>query len=89
MITSAFVYIFYFFLFVLTAPLRVLPDVSIDSGVVSAIAFAAEALASLAVFFPLTFAAFLGTTLGVIVIENYHFTYKGIMWVVNLIRGSG
>jgi len=89
MITTAFIYTFWFFLFVLTSPLRILDDASISASVLSGISFAAQALASLVDFFPLTITSIIASVAIVIVIENFHFIYKGIMWVIHLIRGSG
>lgn len=89
MITTAFIYTFWFFLFVLTSPLRILNDASIDSSIIAGISFSAQALASLAEFFPLTITSIIAAVGIVIVVENFHFIYKGIMWVIHLIRGSG
>ena len=81
MITSTVLYIVYAFIFGISYPLRLLPDVSLPSALSSAITTANGYISALNVILPMdTILAVLST---VFALELSVFTYKIIMWVVH------
>lgn len=78
MITNALIYIIYGLLYVLTFPLRLLPDVSLPADATSAITSIGTYLANANNVIPLTTLA--SVLASVIAIELAIFTYKSIMW---------
>ncbi len=85
MITTAFITIVYAFIFAITAPLRLLPDVSLPGEVNSAISTAGGYLGTLNQIFPVnTLLTIFGLFLA---IEVFILTYKLIMWVIRKIPG--
>lgn len=88
MITNAILFTFYKLLNnVFLYPILVQPDVSLTSGVGSAIATAGTYLANINVIFPLST---LLICLGVILtMESVILIYKLVMWVIRRIPGQG
>jgi hypothetical protein len=71
--------------FTITAPLRLLPDVSLSSNISSAISYANSAIVSMGFIVPVStlvaiFVAFL-------VVETAIWSYKLIMWSIKKIPG--
>jgi hypothetical protein len=85
MITSAILYLLYGFVWAITSPFRLLPDVALSSNITSAIASANTTLAPLAVVLPL------GSLAGVLIIflsvEGAIAIFKIIKWVYTKIPG--
>lgn len=80
MIISALLYIIYGFVYIVTSPLRLLPDATIPSDVMATITTANGYLSALNVIVPIsTLLTILVTVLG---IEAFIFSYKVIMWVL-------
>ena len=83
MITDALLTILYGFIFLITAPLRLLADVSLPADISSTIAAVSANMALLNKVIPITtLVSILGI---VIIVETAIFTYKGIMWVIRKI----
>lgn len=83
MIISAFLYIVWISLLVVTSPLRLLGDVTSDSMLVSAVQSVSGYLNSLSQILPLsTLYAILAIE---IAFETTHFLYKGIYWLIKRI----
>jgi len=83
MITTAFLNIVYVFVFTITAPIRLLSDVSLPVAFTDAITTAGQYLTSVQAYFPL---ATLFIVLGfVIAVEIAIGLYKGIMWLIRRI----
>jgi len=81
MITDAFLSLIYFFVFVITSPLRLLSDVSISPSFLTSINTAKGYIASIDPFLPLSNA--LIPVLGILITyETGYFGYKIIMWIV-------
>lgn len=87
MITTGILSLIYGILFILTYPIRALSDVTLDSGLGSAISGAGEYLAMINQVLPVTT---LLTVFGLLLtIEGIIFTYKIIMWGIRRIPGQG
>ena len=83
MITNALLTILYGFIYLITAPLRLLSDVSLPADIADTISNISSNLALLNQVIPVST---LITILGlVIIIETAIFTYRGIMWVLRKI----
>lgn len=80
MITSALLYIAYGFVYIVTSPLRLLPDASLPAEVASTIATINGYLSSFTPFLPM--GTLITILLSVISIEVFIFSYKVIMWVI-------
>lgn len=85
MITSALLYLIYGVVYLVTAPLRLLPDATLPSGVASALTSAGGYIAAIDDFVPIgtLFAVFAA----VLVVEGFVFVYKVIMWGLKKIPG--
>jgi hypothetical protein len=70
---------------ILTAPLLVLPNVTLPAFVGDAIITSGNALAAVGHVFPLFAAALIIAYTTKIVIENWHLIFKMIMWVKELV----
>lgn len=80
MITSALLYIAYGFVFIVTSPLRLLPDATLPTGLTSTIATVNGYITSISPIFPVsTLLTILATVLG---IETFIFSWKVINWVL-------
>ena len=80
MIADIFLYTIYGLVYTLTYPIRLLADVSLNSGISEAINTATTYLASVSAFLPIsTIFVILGIYIG---IEIAIFTYKAIMWII-------
>ena len=85
MITSWILYLLYKFIYFITLPLALLPDVSLPSNLTSAIAQASSGLAIIDVAVPVaTITAILAL---VLIIESGFFLYKTIRWIYSKIPG--
>jgi len=83
MITSLILYVIYGLAWLLTAPFRLLDDVSVETGIGGAITTATQYVASLNDIIPLSTAMIcVGIILG---IELIVISYKIIMWVIRRI----
>lgn len=80
MITSALLYIAYAFVFVVTSPLRLLPDASLPAGVASTIATVNGYITSISPIFPVS--TLLSILVAVLGIETFIFTWKVLNWVL-------
>jgi len=67
------------------APIRLLPDVSMPAGITSAIVTTSSYLASLYAMAPVTTAALIAIIFFVVVVEGAILIWKGAMWVVRKI----
>jgi hypothetical protein len=80
MIVTFFIYVVYLFVYGVTSPLRLFPDVSFPSSVTNAVTTAGGYLTSLNAVIPI---ATILTILGIVlVVEGYLFAYKVIMWLI-------
>ena len=80
MIIDLFLIIIYYFVLVISSPLRLLPDVTADSSIVTSVTTAISNIASLNYILPLdTIMSVLASTLA---IEAIIALYKLIMWVI-------
>lgn len=85
MIADILLYLIYGVVLVLTAPFRLFADVSLSSGLLTAISTAGSYLKTLDTFLPITtLLAVFGILLGYEVIILF---YKTIMWVLKKIPG--
>ena len=83
MITDAILTILFGFIYLVTAPLRLLADVTLPADISDTIAAVSANMALLDKVIPIsTLVIILGF---VVVIEGGIFTYKGIMWVIRKI----
>jgi len=80
MITTLFLNLIYAIIYVLTTPIRALPDVALDGGFGVAITTASGYLSSFDSFIPVT--TILTLLALYISIEVAYLTYKLIMWLV-------
>lgn len=87
MISSAILYIFYGVLYLLTSPLRLLPDVNTPAIISNTVSGINGYLSSGYSWLPLTMASLLGTWGVYLTVEIAIFTYKGFMWVIKKIPG--
>lgn len=87
MITSAIIYLVYGVVFVLTLPLRLLPDVSTPSVIATTVSSISGYLASGWSWLPLTLTALLATWGIYLTVEAAIFLFKGFMWIIKKIPG--
>ncbi len=85
MITSVILNLFYYAVYALTSPFRLLPDVTAETGVGSSIATAGSYINNINNFFPIT--TLMTIFLLILVIELGIATYKIIMWAVHRVKG--
>lgn len=87
MITAFLLQMVYSFVWLITLPLRLFANVSVESGLGGAIASASSYLANLDFIVPVdTFLTIIGITL---TIEGGVIVYKIIMWIVRRIPAQG
>lgn len=87
MITDAFIAMMFYAVKLLTLPLSVLPDVSLNSGFAPSVATAIQYLSNLNTFLPISaLFSVLGLTL---TFEVGVLSYKLIMWVIRRVPGQG
>ncbi len=80
MITTAFLYLIYSLVYIVTFPIRYFPDVSVPQAAIDAIVSAGTYLKGVDGFFPVSE---ITTILGlVLAVDGFIFAYKAIMWVV-------
>jgi len=85
MITNGLLFLLYMIVLILTRPLLLFPDVSIESGFGSAIATATSYLANFNQILPLTT---LFQIIGLIIIIEIAISgYKIVMWIIKKIPG--
>ena len=83
MITTAFLNIIYLFVWAVSAPVRLLNNVSLSNSLISAISTVNTYVAAIDFVFPVTtFLTILGL---VLTIEAFIILYKLIMWVIRKI----
>jgi hypothetical protein len=83
MITSILLSFVYAFVWAVTSPIRLLPDVSLSSGISTAITTAGQYITPLNTVIPIsTLLTIFGLVIG---IEGSIFLYKVIMWIVKRI----
>lgn len=85
MITSAILTLVYWVVWLITAPLRLLPDASLPSGVASALSSAGGYASSMDTFLPIT--TLYSVVLAMLTVEGFILTYKAIMWGIKKIPG--
>ncbi len=85
MITSAILYLIYAFVWAITSPFRILPDVAIPAQLSSAIASANTTLAPLAVVLPL--GSIVAVLIVFLAVEAAISVFKIIKWVYTKIPG--
>lgn len=83
MITNAVLYILYGVIYTIILPLRLLPDVSLDSNFGVAVDTANSYISAFNNFLPIT--TLLTIFFIFVVFEISYFTYKGIMWIIKKI----
>jgi hypothetical protein len=83
MISTAILYLLYATIYLFTAPLQLLADVSIDSNFTSSIATAGTYISPLDMVLPM--ATIISILVIFLVFEAGYFTYKGVMWVIKKI----
>jgi hypothetical protein len=85
MIVSFLLYILYLFIWGITAPLRLLPNVTLPANITAAIGSANSYLSAIDFVFPTgAFVTIFGVIIG---IEILLFLYKIIMWIIRKIPG--
>lgn len=87
MIISGILYAIFGVVWVILAPLRLLPEVSMPSGITNAIVAISGYLAALYAMAPITTAALVAIIGLVLTVEAAILVYKGIMWVIRKIPG--
>lgn len=87
MITSAILYILGGVVYLVSYPLRILPDVSLPDSVGSTLSNIGSYLAAIDAVFPVS--VFLVILALYLSIEGGILTYKGIMWIIRRIPGQG
>lgn len=87
MITSLILYALYGAVWVITAPIRALPNASIPETISSAIATVGGYFATLYSVLPVTSTALIAIITFVLVLEGGILIYKGIMWIIRKIPG--
>lgn len=87
MILDAVLTLIYAFLYLILYPIRILPDVTLTSGIGAAIATAGAYVQNTANFMPVGTLLIILTSL--FVIEGAVATYKIIMWGIRRIPGQG
>jgi len=84
MIFALFINVVFAFVYAITAVFRLLPDVSLPSGLTSSIANASGYASAIDAFFPVH--ELVAVLIGVfLVYEAAYFAYKLIMWVIKKI----
>jgi len=83
MITNTILYLFYLFIYGLTAPLRYLNDVSLPADLTNAIQTTNSYLASINFIFPVS--TFLEIFTLILAIEGFIILYKIINWLIRKI----
>jgi hypothetical protein len=89
MISTGIINLLYGIVYLILYPIRLLPDVSMPSGVTSAISTVSGYMATLYAIVPVTATALLAILGLVFTAETAILTYKGIMWLVRKIPGIG
>jgi hypothetical protein len=87
MITSLILYAIYGAIWVLTSPIRLLPDASLSSSISSAITTISGYIAAMYSVLPTTTVTLISLITIVITLETAVLTYKGIMWIIRKIPG--
>jgi hypothetical protein len=85
MITDFLLKAFHALIYLLISPLRLLPDVSLESDFSQAIATAGEYISSLDAVFPVY--ALISAIGVLLIVEGGIFSYKGINWLIRKIPG--
>jgi len=80
MIITLFLDALYALLWLVTSPLRLLPDVTVESGFSTAIAEVIHRLSTVSPFFPLT--TLLDVIYTILAVEVVIFAYKLLMWLI-------
>jgi hypothetical protein len=83
MITNTILYLFYLFIYTLTAPLRLFNDVSLPNDLVNAIQTTNSYLRSINFIFPVS--TFLTILSLILTIEGFIILYKIINWLIRKI----
>jgi uncharacterized membrane protein YfcA len=84
MIFTAILSVIYVFIYGLTSPLRLAPDVSLPSIVTNTIGTASSYISALDRFLPITELVFILTAI-FIIYESGYFAYKLVNWVIRKI----
>ena len=80
MIVDTFLNLIYALIYLITSPIRLLPDVAVNTGITGAITTAQQYISSFNTILPIdTIFAILGVFVG---IESAYLLFKLIMWVV-------
>jgi hypothetical protein len=87
MITSLILYALYGAVWVITAPIRALPNASLPASISSAISVVGGYFATFYSVLPVTCAALVAIITFVLVLEGGVLIYKGIMWIIRKIPG--
>lgn len=87
MIISFWLTLLYGFVAVITAPLRLLADVTVNQSIAETIGTVSRYLRSINDVVPVDH--FLTALALIVTIELGIATYKVIMWIIHLVRGSG
>lgn len=83
MITNALIYIVFFIVYGITAPLRFLDNVTLDNDFISSVTTASTYISAFNTLLPITT---LLTIFGLfLAFETVYFTYKLIMWLIKKI----
>jgi len=85
MITDFILKAFHALIYLLLSPLRLLPDVSLESEFSQAIRSAGEYISGLDAIIPVN--AFISALGVLLLVEGGIFTYKGINWLIRKIPG--
>lgn len=85
MITTAFITIVYAFIYAISAPLRLLSDVSLPASVANAASTASNYLANVGQIFPVN--TLLDILILVLAVEGFILLYKLLNWVIRKIPG--
>lgn len=85
MIIAGILQIIYYFILLVSAPLRLLPDATLSASATTAISTAGTYLKSFDFIFPLT--TFITILLLILGIETGILAYKFIMWIIKKIPG--
>ena len=85
MIVTALLNLIYWIVFLLTSPLRLLPDVTLPAGLTAAVATASGYISSMNSFLPVD--TLLQIFFTIISIELLVLTYRLIVWVITKIPG--
>jgi hypothetical protein len=89
MITTGILNLLYGIVYLILYPIRLLPDVSLPSGITSAVTTVSGYLAALYAVLPITTTALMAVLGLFLTAEAAILTYKGIMWLVRKIPGIG